>query len=224
MDNRFDASRLVWEKEDGYQVMKLSSEQWSQVHDLLLNVFYDDGEGFIDLGLDNMYAFTEKGALVGDYDCTWIGIDNQVVAYYYEDTLVDGDKMITSGRVPCLLNGERANLLLVFENDLKTGDALKDYVAGVRYDYINGETEATAKNAELQVGDKLEFVCDYYDYKGNYQNSYLLGDPITWNGNNLVGYTDMGDQEEALTATYLFRDIYDQEYWTAPMANSPLED
>ena len=22
----------------------------------------------------------------------------------------------------------------------------------------------------------------------------------------------------------LFRDIYDQEYWTAPMANSPLED
>ena len=31
--------------------------RWAMVHDLELNVFYDDGEGYIDLGLDNVYEF-----------------------------------------------------------------------------------------------------------------------------------------------------------------------
>ena len=43
-------------------------------------------------------------------------------------------------------------------------------------------------------------------------------------GNLIVGYTDLGEMKDDLVATYLFTDIYDQEYWTAPMANVPLAD
>ncbi|MBQ1411082.1 MAG: peptidase C11 [Oscillospiraceae bacterium] len=221
--NQFDASRLQWtQNSEGMPVMNLPKEQWSQVHDLLLNVFYDDGEGYIDLGLDTVYSFTQQGELVGEYDCTWVAINNQPVPFYFEDTTVEGSTMITTGLVPCLLNGERAKLLLVFENNVNTGDPIRDYIAGVRFDYVNGETEAVAKNADLVVGDKIEFVCDYYGYDGSYSNSYLYGEEMRYAEDMQVSYVVLPESSRA-KATYLFRDIYNEEYWTAPMTNIPYQ-
>ena len=42
-------------------------------------------------------------------------------------------------------------------------------------------------------------------------------------GNLIIGYTDMSDLKNDLVATYLLTDIYNNEYWTAPMKNVPLE-
>ena len=73
--NRFDAD-LVWVNgSDGVPEMQLTSKQWSLVQDLELNVFYDDGEGFIDLGMDNIFSFKDNNALVGLYDGAWLSID-----------------------------------------------------------------------------------------------------------------------------------------------------
>ena len=220
--NRFDASKLQWTKAEGMTVMSLPKEQWSQVHDLLLNVFYDDGEGYIDLGLDTMYSFTQQGNLVGEYNCTWVAIDNQPVPFYYEDTLVENGTMYTTGRVPCMLNDQRANLLVVFEDNAATGAPIRAYIAGARFDYVNDETDAIAKNTELTVGDKIDFVCDYYTYNGTYSNSYLYGEQMTYHEDMLVSYVVLPETNRA-KATYLFRDIYNQEYWTAPMANVPYQ-
>jgi len=46
----------------------MSEEQWSLVQQMEMNVFIDDGEGFIDLGLDNVYEFNEDGDLVMEFD------------------------------------------------------------------------------------------------------------------------------------------------------------
>ena len=232
-NNQFEAANLMWTNEDGHRVMKLEPAQWEQVHSLQLNVFYNDGDGFINLGLDNMYSFTKTGALYGEYDCTWvaIGADGlvQPVMFNYQDALLDGDVLTTTGTVPVLLNGELANLLVVFEDNLKTGKNLSSYIAGVRFDYETPEGEDAidgpeAKTAELQVGDKLQFVADYYTKSGEFQNTYEIGDEITWSENVIVGYTDMGSLSEDLVATYLFTDIYNSEYWTAPLTNVPYED
>ena len=230
--NQFDAANLMWTNEDGHRVMKLDPAQWEQVHSLQLNVFYNDGDGFINLGLDNMYSFTKNGALFGEYDCTWvaIGADGvvQPVMFNYQDALLDGDVLTTTGTVPVLLNGELANLQVVFEDNLKTGKNLSSYVTGVRFDYETPEGEDAvdgpeAKTAELQVGDKLQFVADYYTKSGEFQDTYEIGDEITWSENVIVGYTDMGSLSEDLVATYLFTDIYNSEYWTAPLTNVPYE-
>ena len=72
-DHHLDDRELIWQdsgKGDGSAVLRLSEEQWSLVHTLELNVFCNDGEGFIDLGLDNVYEFDEDGALKGEYDGT----------------------------------------------------------------------------------------------------------------------------------------------------------
>ena len=206
-ENYFDASALVWGENDaGQRTLHLTEEQWSLVHSLEMDMFYDDGEGYVDLGFDTVYEFDAKGDLIGDTDRTWLAINGQPVAYYYLDTVDDGENYSITGRVPALLNGERVDLLLVFDNENPYG-----YIAGARTVYTEGETETVAKGmGELQVGDTLDFLCDYYSYGGEYMDSYFLGEQMTVTDNMVISNVDVGD----VKVTYRFTDIYNQQYWT----------
>ena len=208
--NHLNADSLFWTKEEnGDFVLKLSESQWSLVHDVDLNMFYDDGEGYVDLGLDNLFSYDEEKNLIADTSGTWLAIDGQVVPYYHIDTTEEGDDAYTiTGRVPVLLNGERANLILVF-----TDEEPKGFVAGAVTDYVEGQTETVAKSmTELKDGDTLDFVCDYYSYDGIYQDSYLLGGQMKVNGELTISDVPVGDGQKKLT--YRLTDIYNQEYWT----------
>ena len=211
-EHRFPSESLLWQENgDGTPVIRLTEDAWSLVQDLELNVFYDDGEGYIDLGLDTVFDFDQDGGLLGVNDGAWLAIEGQPVAYYHTATVDDGTEYAITGRVPVLLNGERAELLLCFDNEHPQG-----FVSGVRTVYTEGQTDTVAKSgAELQPGDVLEFICDYYSYEGEYQDSYLLGDPLTVTEETLtvsdvplVGVT---------RATYRFTDLYNQHYWTPPV-------
>ena len=207
-DNQFVAEDMVWEtNDDGQHIMAIADDKWALIQSLQVNMFYDDGAGYIDLGLDNTYEFTDDGRLIGDTDNTWLSIDGQPVAYYYETTIMDGDDYTITGRVPVLLNGNRANLIIVFDNAHPYG-----YIAGARYDYMDGETDTVAKSVtELEEGDTIDFVCDYYTYDGEYQDSYFLGDQMNYKEGLEVSNTEVdGDTK----ITYLLTDIYNQEYWT----------
>ncbi|MBQ2546082.1 MAG: hypothetical protein II557_07305, partial [Clostridia bacterium] len=233
-DNRFDAN-LVWVNgSDGYPEMQLDDKQWSLVQDLELNVWYDDGEGFIDLGLDNVYGFKDNGALAGVYSGAWPAINGQPVAYYYVDTVDDGQDYTITGRIPVLLNGDRAEIIMNFTDENPNGE-----VAGVRWIYpdLPDDAQVAAKGLsdEVTLTDgsttlTIDFVCDYYTYAGAYQDSYKLGDPIVLKGTEstdedgeTVTVFDLGDaltfsdvyiNADYANATYRFTDIYGQQYWT----------
>ena len=136
------------------------------------------------------------------------------MAYYHIDTQGTQDDYIITGRVPCYLNGVRCDLIVVFTSDNEDG-----YIAGARFDYVEGETDTIAKNmTELSKGDKIDFVCDYYDYDKNFSDSYYLGDQLTVDKDMkdmLISNTDVGDG--TVLMTYRFVDIYGREYWTAPL-------
>lgn len=206
--NQFSSDDLVWEVDDeGRYIMAIADDKWALIQSLQVNMFYDDGAGYIDLGLDNTYEFTDDGRLIGDTDNTWLSVDGQPVAYYYETTIKDGDAYTITGRVPVLVNGDRANLIIVFDNEHPYG-----YIAGARYDYVDGETETVAKSVTgLEVGDTIDFVCDYYTYDGEYQDSYFLGEQMTYKEGLEISNTDVGGDTQI---TYLLTDIYNQEYWT----------
>lgn len=207
--HRFPAEAMVWQAgADGMPVLRLSEEQWGLVQSLDLNLFYDDGEGYIDLGLDNVFDFDDEGGLLGKNDGTWLAIDGQPVAYYHTSTVDDGASYTITGRVPVLYNGSRAELILTFDSETPHG-----FVAGVQSVYLNGETDTAAKlQDQLQPGDTLEFLCDYYSYAGDYQDSYLLGEPLTVTEEALA-ITDV-PIEGRTQATYRFTDLYGQHYWT----------
>ena len=214
-DTRFPTEALLWQEgADGVPVIRLTQEQWGLVQNLELNLFYDDGEGYIDLGLDNVFEFDGDGGLLGVNDNTWLAIEGQPVAYYHTATVDDGTNYAITGRVPVLHNGVRSELLLTFDNDSPQG-----YVAGVRAVYPDGETDTVAKSQlELQPGDTLEFLCDYYSYGGDYQDSYLLGEPVTV-GQDGVAVSDV-PLEGTTRATYRFTDSFDQHHWTAPIPSA----
>ncbi len=215
-ENQFDSSLLKWNKNDkGVNVIHMEDEQWYMVNDLELNVFYDDGEGYIDLGLDNVYDFTDDGDLIGEFDGTWLAIDNQPVPYYFESQTGEGNDLCITGYVPVLINGERAELIISFDSSDPDG-----YIAGSRRVYVDGETETVAKaEAELNTGDKIQFVCDYYSYDGEYQDSYLLDASFTYTGNHTISNVYLPNPENA-KATYVFIDIYNQEHWTEVIPNA----
>ena len=189
--------------------MSLSEDQWSLVHELDLNMFYDDGQGYVDLGLDNIYSFDENGSLVADTARDWLAINGQPVAYYHIDTIDDGENYTITGRVPAMLNDERVELILVFDNENPYG-----YVAGASKQYDEeAETMTIAKNlVEIGSGDKIDFLCDFYSYSGEFQDSYYLGEQMTVDGDLEISNVDIGEGDAVIT--YRFTDIYNQEYWS----------
>jgi len=211
-ENNFDSSNLVWTtNSDGESVISLSEDQWSLVENIDMNMFYDDGNGYIDLGLDNAYEMDDDGNLLKESDKTWLSIEGNVVAYYHLDTVGDSDDYTITGRVPAYLNGDRVDLIIVFDFDNEDG-----YIAGANYNYEDETTLTVAKNlTELEIGDEIDFICDYYSYDKEYSDSYYLGDTLTVDkemSNMQISNTYVGDGN--ILVSYVFTDIYGQNYWT----------
>lgn len=210
-ENRFDGSLLQWNDTYNGAVITLPEDQWALVQTLHANMFYDDGEGFIDMGLDNVYEFDEEGNLLAPSEMTWLAVNDQPVAYYHESTVDDGEDYSITGRIPVLYNGERGELVVEFTDEDPYGS-----VVGVRRVYTEGETETIAKTMDTVTdGDVIDFVCDYYSYDGEYLDSYMLGEQLVVDGELVI--SDVYVDEDAANLTYLFTDIYNQQYWTTPV-------
>ena len=64
----------------------------------------------------------------------------------------------------------------------------------------------------LSQGDKLDFLCDYYSYKGDYKDSYYLGEQMTVGSKMEISNVDVGKGNVRLM--YRFTDIYNQPHWS----------
>ena len=211
VENSFDGSYLKWTaSSSGYEI-SLPEEEWELVQSLHANLFFDDGAGYIDMGLDNVYDFDNQGNLLAPEECTWIAINEQPVAYYHESTVDDGANYSITGRVPVFYNGERAELILEFTDENPYGS-----VVGVRRVYTEGETATVAKTMDtVKNGDVIDFLCDYYSYDGEYIDSYMLGEQLVVDGELMI--SDVYVDEARASFTYRFTDIYNQTYWTEPL-------
>lgn len=210
-----DSANIKLIKKNGSLVLKLSEAEWDLVQSINLNVFFDDGKGFIDHGLDNVFEFDKDNDLKIDYDGTWLTINGHIVSYYYLLSDENADEYTITGRVPALLNGQLVDIILVFDDKNPDGA-----VAGARIVY-GTETETAAKGLiEIKDGDRIDFICDYYTYGGDFEDSYMLGDPLTVNGELKVRNMSIGDAK--CKVTYLLTDIYNNTYWT-PAVDYPTK-
>ena len=210
-ENSFDGSLLQWTDTENGPAIVLPEKEWALVQTLQANLFLDDGEGYIDMGLDNVYSFDEAGNLLAPTAYTWLAVNDQPVAYYHEATVDDGEHYSITGRIPVLYNGERAELIVEFTDGNPYGS-----VVGVRSVYVNGETSTVAKTMDtVKDGDVIDFICDYYSYDGAYLDSYMLGEQLTVEGELQI--SDVYVDETKANLTYRFTDIYNQSYWTAPV-------
>ncbi|MBR5967359.1 MAG: peptidase C11 [Lachnospiraceae bacterium] len=203
-NNLLDTSKLNWKSDsEGHKYITLTEQDWSLINSVDLNMFVDDGAGYIDLGLDNLFSIDDYGNLIVDTEGTWISINQQPVAYYHVDTT--GDTI--TGKVPALLNGERVNIIVNLS--YSTG---KGSIAGAEPVYDESVTETEFRGlVDIQNGDVIDFLCDYYGYDGSYLDSYKLGDQLVVSGSLQVSDTIVGQK---MVGLYKITDIYGQSYWT----------
>ena len=202
-ENHFDPSGLIWEN----GIISFSQDQMDNLLSIEKNLFFDDGNGYIDMGFDTAEDL-QGNDLHYEFDGTWLSIDRQPVAYYRIGYVEQDTCYAEVGYVPAMVNGIRADLILVFDQENPYG-----YIAGAEPVYLNGETDTQAKNlVGIGEGDRIQFVCSYYDYRGNYQDTFYLGDPIVLGSEVEIGntYVDAGK----CRLTYCLTDIYQQHYWT----------
>ena len=151
-----------------------------------LAAFVDDGEGFIGLGYDNTFTFDDNNDLIADFDGTWMSINGHIVAYYHTESMEDGDHYCYEGYVPVILNGERAELILIFSDQFPDG-----MISGARAYYENGETSTVAKSMiALKAGD----VIDSPDVD--------------------IKNIRISEEDGKALAAFKFTDIYHQESWS----------
>lgn len=204
--SHIDSSDLVLTEKNGQQVLSLDESDWSMVQTVKLNVWVDDGTGYIDMGLDNIFEFDDDGDLIVAYDGKWLAVNDQPVSYYMlSDEYNDEENWNIQGYIPALLNDEEVHLLVEFtaqEPDGKILGAEKVYEDGM-----------DGKLIQIEDGDVIDFICDYYDYEGNFQDRYLLNDDsLTVNGELVI--SDITLDNDRMLFGYCLGDIYNSDRWT----------
>lgn len=196
-------------EKDGRNVLVLDEDMWEQITDVELNVFVDDGEGYIDLGLDNVMEYDDDGDLINEWDGTWLTLDGQPVALYplSDEDADDNGLYITTKYTPVLLNGTRVNLILEFNEE--TG---LDTVLGAQ-PVLPAGVQAKGYQ-ELEPGDVIQPVCDYFSYDGTFASQYTLGDPVIVPEDAQLEIVNMeitGGSRMLYTAR--LTDLYQADYW-----------
>ena len=77
--------------------------------------------------------------------------------------------------------------------------------------------DVLAKKVTLEDGDTLDFVADYYTYKGEYLDTFMVGDRLTVAGE--VKIEKLTVEEKSANMMYRFTDIYQQQYWSEAWVN-----
>ncbi|MDD5635752.1 MAG: peptidase C11, partial [Atribacterota bacterium] len=213
-ENQFDASNLVISEKNGQRVLSLPEEQWELINYMEMNVFIDDGEGFIDLGLDNVYEYNQDGDLIMDYDGTWIALNGNIVSYYMVSDDHSSENYSIKGRVPAFLNNQLVDIIIVFDDENPYGVVLG---AQIKYDEET-QTETIAKGLlEILPGDEIDFLCDYYTYDGDYYDTYYLGDSYMATGEWEIENLYITNNNYQMT--YRITDIYGNQYWTPSISD-----
>ena len=213
--NYLDPDRIIiTENAEGQSVVSLTEAEWELVQSIELNVFYDDGAGYIDLGMDSIFERDETtGDLYIDYDGQWVALNGQVVSYYMlsEQWSENGENYFITGYVPAMLNGQQVEIIVTFDSQLDSGK-----VAGYRPVYDDPTAPVAKTVNEFVDGDVIEPICDYYSYDQSYQDNYYFGDAIV-----VDGTLEVTDVQLDLTSggsilySYCLTDIYGNQMWTA---------
>ncbi len=199
---------LYIEDKGDYYALSLSDEQWEEITTIELQVLLDDGYSYQDLGSDNVYEFDDDGDLIVDFDYTWVALDGNIVAFYAEEEYEDDYQWYTYGYVPAILNGNEYIEIIVYWDD----ENPYGYVEGYRK-YTPAGQPAGKGLFELQAGDSLEWVFDYYTYDGDFEDTYTVGDAYFVSGDEIeVSYEYVGDADSVIY--FVLTDVYNNIYYT----------
>ena len=201
-ENFYSQEKLTVEDRGDYFALMLSDEDWEIIDNIEMQLFYDDGDGYIDLGTDNYFDVDDDGALMVSYDGLWFTIGDYTIPLY-----VSQEDGYVEGYIPCELNGEYVNLVVQWDEE-GTG-----HLEGAVRFYDNGMSMKGL--LPVKDGDIIQLLCDYYTYDGEYDDAYYLEDPFEYDSSMAIEYAFSGDGDYLLY--YCITDIYNNTYYIEPV-------
>lgn len=188
------------------RVVSLSDDEWNLIDSVTLNMFIDDGKGYLDLGKDNSFELNNDGDLIVSADGTWLTINGHVVSYkFVSEEYIDDNNYKILGYIPAYLNNQRVNLIINFTNDNPDG-----IVLGAQSIYDNSNIQAKGL-IPINDGDEIKFICNYYAYDGTFIDEYQINDTLIVDG-TLDIYNVYLDNNYVYA--YCFKDYYGNNMWT----------
>lgn len=203
--NKIDPNTFSISEVNGEKVLSLSEEEWALIKKIELNVFVDDGNGYIDLGLDNVFEFNETGDLIVEYDNSWLALNDNIVSYRVVSIESSEDYYKIQGYIPAYLNNEFVHIMVEFNSDNEQG-----FVLGARPVYEGVEQESKGL-IDIVDGDLIQFVCDYHNYDGTVVEKYFLNEPYTVQGE--LTLSNINIENDGLIYSYKLTDIYNSDFW-----------
>ena len=208
-ETKIDVTKLKVQDKGDYFALTLSKKDWQKITKVESVTWYDDGEGYIDMGVDSFFELDSKGDLKIESDGTWLAINGDNIHYeVYERT--DNYEL---GKVPARINNkERVNLILYFDKENPDGEVL-----GYEPDYNSEENALYEKGLRpLIKGDKIDFIAPRYGYEEGLDDEYLINDTLVIGDEPLkVSYESLGDNE--ILIYYRLTDLYGNIYYTEPV-------
>ncbi len=203
-----DTEELKVDDKGDYFALHLSKDDWEKITKVESVVWYDDGKGYVDMGVDSYYELDTNGDLKVEFDGTWLAINGDNIHY----EVIERTDNYEKGRAPAVINGEFGYIILYFDKQNPDGEVL-----GYMPDYEGTNQTLFEKGIRpLKQGDEIDFVADYYYYDGELEDTYLINDTLKIDGSQLeVSYESLGDGECRIY--YKLTDIYNNVYYTEPV-------
>ena len=80
-ETALNSDDLEVEDKGDYFVLHLSKNDWEKITKVESVVWYDDGKGYIDMGVDSYYELDSNGDLKVEFDGIWLAINGDNIHY-----------------------------------------------------------------------------------------------------------------------------------------------
>ncbi len=169
----------VREVEGGY-LPELPDKTWDTILDCRIASYLVTDEGLMYIGQEHFSDADDEGHPIVSMDGIWARINGHVVCYEAEEPQLTEDGVIFRGTVKAKLNGTE-NITLHIEWDPVQDDAADEMTGWVTgYSRDDEKVSFFMKKGleQLETGDTIEFLFDFYDEEGNLIKTDTYGDML----------------------------------------------
>ena len=198
----------------GYQI-ELPDKVWKSVVDCQVAAYMRTKDGRMYLGSDHVGALDENGNPMVALENSWPHIGGALICYNAAQARDTEDGTVFSGSTRALLNGKKEIRIFIECDPVKeaSDQPMEAHITG--YELVNDPLSFMSKGLQqLEAGDTLQFLFDFYDDEGNLVKTDTYGKKVRLLRSGEVTVKDEPFGECDLQFGGMLTDIYQRTFLT----------